>query len=349
MARIIYGVSGEGSGHSSRARVVLEHLEQQGHEVKVITYDRGYKNLSADFDVFASVGLHIVSRNNKVAPLPTLLNNLQKIPQGISVLQELRKTIFKQFDPQLVLTDFEPLTAYLAQHYDLPLISLDNQHRLRYMEYECPAELKFNRDVTVSVIRAMVPKPDVSLVTTFCFGAVKNAHTFLFPPLLRKEVTALNPTCGDAILVYLTSGYDDFIELLDRFPRERFIIYGQGDCGERGTLHFKVPSTDGFLTDLANCKAVMATAGFTLMTEALALGKPYLALPMAGQFEQEINAVFLEQIGCGMRAPTPTPDQIGAFLYRLPDFSDQLSKQPSNDNQALLTKLDSLIEQFTQA
>ena len=89
MARIVYGVSGEGDGHSSRARVVLEHLCRQGHQVKVVTYDRGIKNLGSDFDIFESVGLHIVSRNNKVAPLETLLNNLQKIPEGITRLQVL--------------------------------------------------------------------------------------------------------------------------------------------------------------------------------------------------------------------------------------------------------------------
>ena len=76
-------------------------------------------------------------------------------------------------------------------------------------------------------------------------------------------MTDLTPTEGEAILVYLTSGFESFIELLDRFPRERFIIYGQGDAGQRDNLHFKAPSKDGFLRDLANSKAVMATAGFT--------------------------------------------------------------------------------------
>lgn len=65
------------------------------------------------------------------------------------------------------------------------------------------------------------------------------------------------------------------------------------------SLIFKAPSRNGFLTDLARCKAVMATAGFTLMTEALHLHKPYLALSMRGQFEHEINAVFLVQSGYG--------------------------------------------------
>ncbi len=31
MVRIVYGVSGEGAGHASRAHAVLTHLEQRGH------------------------------------------------------------------------------------------------------------------------------------------------------------------------------------------------------------------------------------------------------------------------------------------------------------------------------
>ena len=45
MVKIVYGVSGEGSGHSSRARQMLTHLQAQGHQVKVATYDRGLRNL----------------------------------------------------------------------------------------------------------------------------------------------------------------------------------------------------------------------------------------------------------------------------------------------------------------
>ncbi len=38
------------------------------------------------------------------------------------------------------------------------------------------------------MIRAMVPQPDVSLVTTFYIGRVTNDRTFLFRPILRREV-----------------------------------------------------------------------------------------------------------------------------------------------------------------
>ena len=241
------------------------------------------------------------------------------------------------------------MCAYLANHYDLPLISIDNQHRLRYMRYHCPSQLKSERQLTVNIIRAMVPKPDVSMVTTFYYGELNNRRAFLFPPLLRSRVQRLTTKRENHILVYLTSGFDSFLGMLKQFPREHFIVYGQGTSGRSGNLIFKEPSTDGFLQDLATCKGVMATAGFTLITEALHLKKPYLALPMAGQFEQAINAIFLEKLKCGINMYQLKQAGIGDFLYRLPEFGDSLSKLPAFDNRSLLEKLDALLANKVEA
>ncbi len=343
MAHIVYGVSGEGSGHSSRARVIAAHLEKTGHRVTIVSYDRGYRNLSDRFTVFETEGLHITSRDNKVSKRRTLRDNLRRLPQGHRKLNELKARLFRESPPLVVFTDFEPMTAYLANHYGISLITVDNQHRLRYMTYPCPSELKSDQRVTENIVRAMVPRPDVSLVTTFYFGETKNDRTFLFPPILRDEVLALDASTQDHVLVYLTSGFETFLELLKDFPRERFIVYGCEGEGKRGNLHFKAPSRDGFLQDLATCKAVMATAGYTLITEALHLHKPYLALPMRGQFEQEINAVFLEQLEYGRNLRHPKPEAIGDFLYRLPDFRGRLKDYPSTGNDKILAMVDRLL------
>ena len=51
MANILYGVNGEGSGHSTRSKEVIRHLMAKGHAVHVVSFDRGLRNLSADFEV----------------------------------------------------------------------------------------------------------------------------------------------------------------------------------------------------------------------------------------------------------------------------------------------------------
>jgi len=343
VARIIYGVSGEGSGHSSRAREMATHLLEQGHDVRLVSYDRGYRNLKDDFDVLEIEGLCIAAVDNKVSVVKTFTENLKRLPEGHKRLQDLRRRLFKEFRPDCVITDFEPMTAYLAKHYDLPLVTIDNQHRMRYMKYDCPKGKKLDRRVTKTIIRAMVPRPDVSLVTTFFFGEVRNERTFLFPPILRRRVLELEPQSGDHILVYVTSGFESLLDELRGFGRETFLVYGYDRSDQEGVLTYRPFSKDGFLQDLASAKAVIATAGFTLISEALCLRKPYLALPMKGQFEQELNAFQLQNLGYGKCVAEPTSEVIGDFLYRLPDFEHRLLDYTPGDNSDIKGKLDELL------
>jgi uncharacterized protein (TIGR00661 family) len=235
------------------------------------------------------------------------------------------------------------MTAYLANHYDLPLISLDNQHRIRYMDYPCPSDLRGDQLVSENIVRAIVPKPDVSLVTTFYFGNPKNDRTFIFPPIIRREVLETEPRAGDHILVYLTRGFGSLFQKLESFTRERFIVYGYPKSEVHGNLTYKPFSRDGFLEDLASCKSVMGTAGFTLMTESFHLRKPFLALPMRGQFEQELNGHWLSLLNYGKSLRRTTGEAIGDFLYRLPDFAECLKAYQISDNRAIKDKIDELL------
>lgn len=343
MTRIVYGISGEGSGHSSRAREIMTHLQGRGHEVKAVSYDRGYRNLERDFDVFETEGLHIASAQNQVSVVKTFTDNLSRLSNGVRKLRELKKEVFKDFAPEVVITDFEPMTAYLANHYGLPLVSLDNQHRMRYMQYPRPRKLEKDAVVAETVIRALVPRPDVSLVTTFYFGETTNQRTFLFPPILQNDVLDFTPKDGEHILIYFTADFSSFLEQLRHFEREFFVVYGTNREGQDGNVVYQRPSRERFLRDLGTAKAVIATAGFTLMTESLKLQKPYLALPMRGQFEQELNALLLEEMGCGKNGREPSAETVGDFLYHLPDYRERLETLPTWDNTAIHAKLDALL------
>lgn len=321
--RIIYGVSGEGSGHSSRAKAMASHLQEQGHEIRIVSYDRGYRTLHTYFGSLEVSGLHIISVDNKVSMPRTIWDNLRRLPEFRRSVGKL-KQLFDEFRPDLVITDFEPLTAYAAKSRKLPLISLDNQHRMRYMHYDSPPRLRFDRWVTEMVIRMMVPVPDVALASTFFQGKVKNDRTFLFPPILRSEMGELTPVSGDHHLVYVTCGYDTLVSVLRQFPDERFVIYGYNREQLDGNLHYREFSTRGFLEDLASSRSVIATAGFTLISEAMYLQKPYLAFPMHGQFEQQLNGLCLEELGYGMNAGAADYATLSEFLSSVPRFAEAL-------------------------
>ena len=347
MARILYGVSGEGSGHSSRSREILPDLIEHGHEVRVATYARGIDNLAADYDCIEIEGLTIVSRDNKVSHIGTVIENLSRMPRLGRRWMQLRREGFREFKPDVVITDFEPMTAYLARLNGIPLLTVDNQQRMRYMQYDPPPGMSLDRFMTVAVIAGMVPRPDASCVTAFVIGEPKNDHTWIFPPLVRRRVRTASPTDGDHILIYTTSGYDTLNHVAKSFPDAHFIVYGSGRDDREGNLQFRLPSRDGFLKDLLAAKAVMATAGFTLISESLYLGKPYLALPIKGQFEQQLNAWQLEQSGFGAAAGSDLHASVAQFLETLPAIAERVAGAPRNDGSALRSKVLELIDQYS--
>ena len=64
------------------------------------------------------------------------------------------------------------------------------------------------------------------------------------------------------------------------------------------------------------------TTGFQKLKH---LRKPYLALPMRGQFEQELNAFWLAKLNYGINLRRTRSEAVGNFLYRLPDFKESLN------------------------
>ena len=113
-----------------------------------------------------------------------------------------------------------------------------------------------------------------------------------------------------------------------------------------GNIAFKKPSLEGFFSDLISARAIIANSGFSLVTEALHLGKPYLAVPVSHQFEQIFNAYWLEKSGYGAYWEELNKECVESFLYNLPHYRQALAQYPRQGNQALFGKLDGLIASF---
>jgi uncharacterized protein (TIGR00661 family) len=150
------------------------------------------------------------------------------------------------------------------------------------------------------------------------------------------------------VLVYVTSPAPALAILLASV-RCRFIAYGFGREGQEGNILYKKPSLDGFFADLTRASAIVANSGFSLVSEALHLGKPYLAVPVSHQFEQIFNAYWLEKSGYGAFWEELNKERVEAFLYNLPQYRDRLAQYPRKGNGALLEKLDALIDSYTAA
>jgi uncharacterized protein (TIGR00661 family) len=345
MANILYGVNGEGAGHSTRAKEVLTHLVGRGHRVHVASFDRGLQNLQDNFEVTEIYGFRFAYVNNRVRYKRTIAKNLITIPQASRSLARLNRLV-DEAHIDLVITDFEPLTCHIGHKRRLPVISIDNQHCLTNAVVSYPRQYRRDAAAAKIVTRVMTPHANAYLVISFFTAPIRKRNTFMFPPLLRQQILDATPTQGDHILVYVTSPAPELAKLLSSV-RASFIAYGFGRDGTEGNITYKKPSLDGFFADLLSARAIIANSGFSLVTEALHLAKPYLAVPVSHQFEQIFNAYWLEKSGYGAYWEDLNKERVESFLYNVPHYRESLAHYPRAGNTALLQKLDSLIAAYT--
>lgn len=282
--KILYGVQGTGNGHIGRARAMASAFHDQGVDVDFLFSGRAsedYFSMEAFGDYQTRRGLTFYTEQGRINPVKTLFNN-----NAVQLMREIRQLDLSSYD--LVLNDFEPVSAWAAKKQHIHSIGISHQNAFRF-------------DVPKVGMNAM----DRQVMKHF---APTNQHLGLhwyhfnqpvLPPIVHcKADTEI--TTDPIILVYLPFESLTVIrQLLKRIKNQRFVCYHpeQKVAEETENLSLQPLSHLHFQADLHRCQGVIANGGFELPSEALSLGKKLLLKPLQGQFEQQSNVKTLEQLG----------------------------------------------------
>jgi uncharacterized protein (TIGR00661 family) len=348
--KILYGVTGEGMGHAMRSRVVLEHLVAAGHEIQIMASGKACEFLSKRFaGVNRISGFHMVLEENRVRLGKTLWSNVVAgvtgVPKNIAAYFDL----VEHFKPDVVISDFESWSYLYGKTHGLPVLSVDNMqimHRTQIPQ-EIINDNRLAFGLTKAFVKTKLPFCTAYFVTTFFRPEVRKPDTRLFPPILRPEILAAKRRSGDHLLVYQSGvGNDAFDEAL-RASGVPCRIYGSTkDKTETpdGKLWYRPFSEATFIDDLASCAGVIAGGGFTLMGEAVFLHKPMLSVPLAGQFEQFLNARYLAREGYGVFAQSvDDPAVIADFVKQIPQLAKTLAGYRQTDNSEILAAINEFL------
>ena len=339
---ILYGVCGEGFGHSSRAKKIIEHLKKENHKVLILTYGNAFKALK-EYKPLKVNGFKIELEKEKVSISKTLNSSKDTLIKNIINWDKLNKKI-DNFSPKLCITDMEPLVPIIRFWKKLPLISIDNQHRLTHQKIEVPKIYLKDYLIAKNVINTFVSKANHFLILSFNKTKKNSKKVKFVSPILRREIIKLNPKNKDYFLVYLTRPDKKLIKILKKI-NERFIIYNHTKKEfKKNKLEFKKIGP-GFLKNLKDCKAIIGSSGFSLISESLYLKKPYFAIPMKGQFEQTLNALFLKSSKMGEFSENPTKEEIEKFIRELKIYKKRL-KNYKSDPYELIIELDKILKSY---
>lgn len=282
--KILFGIQGTGNGHLSRAKEVIPHLQKygtvdllvSGTEAEVqLPYPVRYKKYGLSF-VFGQKG--------GIDAFSTL-----KILKPIRLLNDIRKIDIKAYD--IVLNDYEPITAWACQLRGVPCHGLSHQGAFL-------SDLSPRPSKKIGWGEFMLKKlSPVSSMNAFHFDRYDD---FIHTPIIRSGIRSLLPTKENHIAVYLPAvGDKRLLKLLTNIKEIKWQVFSKRAEKKYIEDNVTINPVSGIEWEkaLCSCEGALMGAGFEGPAEALFLQKKLLVLPMAMQYEQHCNAAALEQMG----------------------------------------------------
>ncbi|QNL49472.1 glycosyl transferase [Olivibacter sp. SDN3] len=282
--KILYAVQGTGNGHLSRAMDVIPCLQKRA-EVDILV-----SGIQADLELPFEVkyrrhGLSFIfGKAGGVDLWKTFMSNKVR-----DIVKEVNEIPIDQYD--LVINDFEPVTAWACYLKEHPCIGLSHQAAVLDIHSPKPEEV----DMMGKFILKHYAPTDVS------YGFHFQPYTkSIFTPVIRQQIRHQTITDNGHYTVYLPA-YDDarLLKSLLRFGNVQWDVFSK---------HNKVPFTlknvnvqpinnEKFISSMASAHAILCGAGFETPAEALYLKKKLMVIPMKNQYEQHLNAAALRQMG----------------------------------------------------
>ncbi|MFT6267492.1 MAG: hypothetical protein ACJAVV_000290 [Alphaproteobacteria bacterium] len=290
--KILYGVQGTGNGHITRARHMAESFA--AHSDIEVDYLFSGRSANAFFDMqsFANFqskrGLTFISENGQIKRLKTALkNNLCSFMNDVSSIN------MHNYD--LVINDFEPVSAWAAKKAGVPSLSLS--HQAAFLQ-NVPTQSQSLLDKTIT--KYFAPTTHTLGTHWYHFGF------HIIPPVVALSLVnqagkcISDPAVNNPILVYLP--FDSLHEIrtqLHVLSEYKFVCYHPKIQAIRvdKNIIWQPLSTATFRYDLIKCAGVISNCGFELSTECLGIGKPLLVKPLRKQYEQLSNAYTLQKLG----------------------------------------------------
>lgn len=296
--KVLFGVQATGNGHITRARSLAPELAKLGVDVQWLFSGREPDQFF-DMDVFGDYivrqGMTFVTKAGKLNPVKTIQN------ARIGLLyKEIKSLDIEQYD--LVVTDFEPVSAWAAKRAGVRSIGIGHQYAFRH---QIPVA---NETAAAKAIMRWFAPADTEVGLHW--------HHFqqpILPPLIEPEAACAAPL--ERVLVYLPFECGkQVLAMLQAQPAQFEYFCGDLTPGVYGNVTVHGFSRTNFKAVLHQCGSVLCNAGFELASEALQLGRRILVKPVHGQMEQCSNAAALEQLGYGSVMTTLDANKVSAWL-----------------------------------
>lgn len=333
--RYLFLVQGEGRGHMTQALALADILKTKGHELVAVVVGKCPQRAVPDFFI-QKIGATVYplqspnfafDKDHKTIRIgKTIAKNIGNAPIFLKSLRQF-KSIIKSHKPDYIINFYDWIGGLygLGMGRKVPMISIGHQYLAAHPSFPFPPSKRVSRLLFKANNWLTGWGSQKMLALSFApLNQVGRKGPIPVPPLLRKEIFALEPTVQGYILVYMVNpGYaNDVIVWHQQHPGQTMhCFWDNKEAPEsweaRPGLTFHRIDDQKFLKYMAGCSGYVTTAGFESVCEAAYLGKPIMMVPVAGHYEQSCNALDAAQYNIAL--PMPEFD-IGVLLAQLSTF-----------------------------
>lgn len=327
--KIVLGVCGFGFGHSTRQRPILEGLLARGHDVILITNDQSYHFFTQHYPQVRNARVYVPVMHTTPNGLDfsaTANDPRNAQPEASIAFWNTCGWIERDFGkPDLIISDYDMVSAQVAYLFGVPLITLDQQSK--FLGYDFPTLDAFNPNEHRMRLGYFFPKAKARIATSFFkvnYAPVDEYPVTIIPPILGRDVKDQIPApINKYVTVYISAAsqipqsLDELLALFGQFTDYRFTCFVDAQAAHiPANVSLKPNSRADFINSLRQSAAVISTAGHNLITEALYLHVPMFLLPFE-HYEQQLNAHIITEEGLGCASATLTSANLSAFFDNL--------------------------------
>jgi uncharacterized protein (TIGR00661 family) len=210
--KILYAIQGTGNGHISRAREIVPLLQKYGDLDLLISGSQADVSLTQ----FVKYNFHgfsyVFGKKGGIDYWKTFKEmNLKQF------LKDMRSVPFKDYD--LIINDFEPITAWGCKLRKIKSVSLS--HQASFLSPLTPRPPKREKYAEL-ILKYYAP-------TTHHVGFHFKAYdSFIHTPVIRKEIRDLKPENHGYYTVYLPAVDDKLIvKYLHQLPDVKWQVFSK--------------------------------------------------------------------------------------------------------------------------
>ena len=282
--KILYAVQGTGNGHISRARDIIPLLKKKAEVDILVSGTQADLDLGEKIDFYRKGLSFIFGKKGGVD-----LKRTFKEVNFFKFFKEVYNFPVKEYD--LVINDFEPVSAWAAKFKGVHCVSLSHQCALLFENTPTPKKTDWLGN---SILRFYAPSRE-----KYGFHFMKN-HPKIFTPVIRDQVRKVCIAQEGHYTVYLPSFSEDYlIKKLSKIKNARWEVFSKHTKRpfEYNGISVYPLNNEKFIESMAKSNGVLCGAGFETPAEALFLKKKLVVIPMKNQAEQQYNATALKEMG----------------------------------------------------